>query len=332
MDLEIVPEDAFAGDVFRAAVRWRLGEDVFAALKFVTARVVGALRSGDASAVILESVPVQLPVDGRMSEAVYRCTIPGDAVPSMRQACFEIEYLLVVDVYHSNAKSTASQVFEVLPVGLGMSRDIESRSRIIQSDMIRVDDLDDTAFGEIVRHLRKEPRSSPGVLEEVVERKICLLRNFEALMNHIVEDFRCRGKGDIYFYVCCDKHVDGGRVRAIAFDSREEVCRIEYSRILVDEDLLELSYRRNVHTTRILMRIVEYVNGELSSETEVLVEEFRSDKCIYRAVRVAAGCKAWFSLDCKVVAVRFFYRVVFDHLEIALPVTKASARGRIEIG
>lgn len=330
MDLEMTLDEVFVGGVLRATIRCGFCNDVFRTLKFVSVRMVGVVRINGRKIKFLESVPVQLPVTERRSETVYRCSMPGDSLPSIRASTFEVVYLLVVEVYHSHVKHVESKVFSVRPLGCVQSGNMIRHSAVIHRDMIRVGDGEDTAFSRIVRSLRNGFECEFGSVESVVERKASLLSNFGDFMNRVVEEHE--SEGDIYFYTSADGMVvDGGRCRAVIYSHLGEIAKVEYSKVLVRDDVVEIFYRRDVCRTRIFVRTTEFMDGEVSKDSEELVSEFNSKMCTYKSVRVSLSSEDYFSFDCVALAVRFSYRIVFDGVEAVLPMKKASPVGRIRI-
>lgn len=332
MDLKIIADPAHVGDLFRASIRYKFHDELFVTLRFITARVIGMMNVNGNKLKILESVPVQLPVGESTSKATYRCTIPREALPSIRCISFEIEYSLLVEVYHSNMKTVESKVFEVYPLGSGCTRGMMTGTIVIHADMIRTDDAEDTAFSTIVKYLRNGFKCEAGTIDRMVENKICLLGDISNFMNRVVEEYRMEGKGDVYFYVSDEEaSVEGGMRKVSICDSGGEVARIEHRRLFVEDDLLVIYYARDVRMTKIFMKITEYVNNEITSDTEELLKEFDSSACAYKVIPIVFDPRSFFSFDCGLLAIRVFYKVVLDNLEFELPVNKISPRARVSM-
>lgn len=328
MKLEICPSDCYSGGVFKALIRWVGGSSRQEAPDLLAARIVGVVRIGGNEVKFLESVPVQLVVcEG--SDVVYRCVMPRGGLPSMRLRSLEVVYKMVVEMYYGKVRETESKVFEVHPVGFEPLKKMESV--IIEADMIRIGDRDDTAFGEIVGRLRSGVGHVSGTLEEMVEQKMCLLEGFSGFMNRVVERYREEGKGDIYFYVSMGSPViEDDRNRLVARDGEEEVARIEYGGHLIRNDRMVIRYKRNTKLTKILLRVAEYIDGEVCSEDERVLKEFRSDMCVRKTVLLAIDHEC-FTLDCGLFSVSFSYKVMLDGLVFVLPIRKVSPRARVSM-
>lgn len=329
MDFEIWPCDAYTGGVFKSCIKWRKCKETSKRPDFLAARMAGIVRMDRKEIRFLESEPVELSMK-EDSETVYRCIIPRDALPSMKLRSLEVVYTIIVEVYYGVTREVRTKMFSVHPFGFKPLKKMENI--IVHSDMIRVGNTDDTAFGEIVDFLRNKAGQDYGTTEEMVGRKMHFLEDFPRFMREVVERYKLESKGDIYFYVSMEgSEVEEDRYKVTVQDDEEEVATVEYGKLLVKEDTMMIWYKRNSKKTRIILEVTEFISGEVSNGEERLLKEFNSDMCLYKAVplRVEHDC---FTFDCKLFSVKFSYRIELDNLVFVLPISKASPRASLSIG
>ncbi|KMV65423.1 hypothetical protein M970_090610 [Encephalitozoon cuniculi EcunIII-L] len=328
MEFEICSSDTYTGGIFKSCIRWKRRAETSQRLDFLTARVTGVVRINRKEVRFLESVPVELPVE-ESQETVYRCVIPRNALPSMQLKSLEVIYMITVEAYYGAMKEIETRVFGVHPVGFEPSKKMEGI--VVHADMIRVGDGDGTAFGEIVGRLRNGFECSDGTIEEMARQKMHLLEDFPRTMNETVERYKLENKGDIYFYVSMEgSAVENGRHRVVARSAEKDIARIEYGLYLVKDEVMVIRYERNAKSTKITLKITEYINGEVAHDEERVLKEFNSDMCLYKTVplKIEEDC---FTFDCMLFSIRFLYKVELDGLTFVLPINKASPKAKINI-
>ncbi|AFN83716.1 hypothetical protein EROM_091000 [Encephalitozoon romaleae SJ-2008] len=329
MDFEIYSSDVYTGGVFKSCIKWKRCGYTSQKPGLLAARITGIVRIDGKEVKFLESTPVEIQM-GEGIETIYRCTIPRNALPSMRLKSLEVVYMIIVEGYYGTKKDIRSEIFDVYPIGLEPPRKMESM--IVHGDMIRIGDGDSTAFGEIVNSLRNKSEWSSGTIAEMVEQRMRILEEFPRFMNKVVERYREEIKGDIYFYVSMeDPKIEEDRHRVTAWNGDEEIAKIEYRKYLIENDTVEIWYKRNIKSTRITLRITEYIDGEISNDEEKVMKEFNSNMCLYKMVPLIIK-HDWFTFDCTLFTIKFSYRIEFDGVGFVLPICKVSPKARKSIG
>lgn len=328
MDFKIQSSDAYTGGVFKSCIKWKRYGYTSQRPGLLAARITGIVKIDGKEIKFLESTPVEIQMEDG-SETIYRCTIPRNALPSMRLKSLEVLYMIIVEGYYGAKKDIRSEIFNVYPIGLEPPRKMESM--IVHSDMIRIGDEDSTAFGEIVNSLRNKSERSTGTIAEMVEQKTQVLEEFPGFMNKVVERYREEIKGDIYFYVSMeDPKIEEDRHRVTAWNGDDEIAKIEYREYLIEDDMMEIWYKRNIKSTRIILRITEYIDGEISNDEEKVMKEFSSNMCLYKMIPLSIK-HDWFTFDCTLFTIKFSYRIEFDGVGFVLPIRKVSLKTRKSI-